>query len=87
MDAGFQVNPEKGHWFAHHVQYLGFHISHEGISPQKDKIQGILNMVTPKNQKEVCCFIGLVNFYRDLYPCQAEILAPLTNLCGKNTKF
>jgi hypothetical protein len=87
MDARFQVNPEKCHWFAHHVQYLGFDISREGISPQKDKIQGILNMSTPKNQKEVRRFVGLVNFYRDLYPRRAEILAPLTNLCGKNTKF
>ncbi len=32
-------------------------------------------------------FVGLVNFYRDLYPQRAEILAPLTTLCGKNSKF
>jgi hypothetical protein len=51
--AGFQVNPEKCRWFAYQVQYLGFNISCEGISPRKDKIQGILNMSAPKNQKEV----------------------------------
>jgi hypothetical protein len=73
LNAGFQVNPEKCHWFAHQVQYLGFNISREGISPQKDKIQGILNMSAPKNQKEVRHFVGLVNFYRDLYPRRAEI--------------
>jgi hypothetical protein len=44
-------------------------------------------MAPPKNQKEVRRFVGLVNFYRDLYPRRAEILAPLTTLCGKNTKF
>jgi hypothetical protein len=44
-------------------------------------------MAAPKMQKEVRRFVGLVNFYRDLYPCRAEFLAPLTNLCGKNTKF
>jgi hypothetical protein len=87
MDAGLQVNPNKCHWFAHKIQYLGFEISIEGIATQKDKIQGILNMAPPKNQKEVHCFVGLVNFYRDLYPHRAKILAPLTSLCGKNTKF
>jgi hypothetical protein len=44
-------------------------------------------MVAQKTQKEVRRFVGLVNFYRDLYPRRAEVLAPLTSLCGKNTKF
>jgi hypothetical protein len=72
---------------ANKVNYLGFEISREGIQPQKDKIQGILNMSEPKNQKDVRRFVSLVNFYRDLYPKSAEILAPLTSLCGKNAKF
>jgi hypothetical protein len=87
MNAGFQVNPSKCSWFASKVQYLGFEISRDGIQPQKDKIQGILNLATPKSQKDVRRFVRLVNFYRDLYPRRAEILAPLTSLCGKNTKF
>ncbi len=44
-------------------------------------------MSEPRNQKDVRRFVGLVNFYRDLYPKRAEILAPLTSLCGKNIKF
>jgi transposase InsO family protein len=87
MDAGFQVNPNKCCWFASKVDYLGFEISRTGITPQKNKIQGILNMAQPKNQKDVRRFVGLVNFYRDLYPRRAEILAPLTSLCGKKEKF
>ncbi len=87
MGAGFQVNPSKCCWFASKVNYLGFKISRNGITPQKDKIQGILNMAQPRNQKDVRRFVGLVNFYCDLYPRRAEILAPLTSLCGKNTKF
>jgi hypothetical protein len=87
MGAGFQVNPSKCCWFASKVNYLGFEISRNGITPQKDKIQGILNMAQPRNQKDVRRFVGLVNFYRDLYPRRAEILAPLTSLCEKNAKF
>jgi phospholipid-translocating ATPase len=87
QEAGFQVNPEKCIWFASSVNYLGFTITREGIKPQETKIQGILNMAQPRNQKDVRRFVGMVNFYRDLYPNRAATLAPLTDLCGKNKKF
>jgi hypothetical protein len=44
-------------------------------------------MKQPTNQKEVCCFVGMVNFYRNLYPKHAATLAPLTDLCGHEKKF
>jgi hypothetical protein len=84
---GFQVNPDKCVWFAPSVNYLGFTITREGIKPQTSKVQGILNMSQPRNQKDVRRFVGMVNFYRDLYPRRAETLSPLTDLCGKNKKF
>jgi hypothetical protein len=42
--AGFQVNPDKCLWFQPAVTYLGFLITRDGIKPQPDKIQGIINM-------------------------------------------
>jgi hypothetical protein len=33
----------------------------------------------PRNQKDVHRFVGMVNFYHDLYPKWAKILAPLTD--------
>jgi hypothetical protein len=87
LAAGMQVNVEKCKWFHHAVTYLGFIITRDGIKPQPEKIQGILNMKQPKTQKEVRRFVGMVNFYRDLYPKRAETLAPLTALCGQNKKF
>jgi hypothetical protein len=87
LDAGMQVNPDKCYWFQVAVTYLGFYITREGIKPQQEKIQGILNMKQPKTQKDVRRFVGMVNFYRDLYPKRAETLAPLTDLCGHKKKF
>ncbi len=52
-DAGMQENPEKCMWFQSTITYLGFLITHEGIKPQPEKIQGILNMQRPRTQKEV----------------------------------
>jgi hypothetical protein len=87
QQAGMQVNPDKCKWFQAAVTYLGFLILRERIKPQPDKIQGILNMQRPRMQKDVRRFVGMVNFYRDLYPKRAETLAPLTDLCGQKTKF
>jgi hypothetical protein len=86
-EARFQVNPDKCVWFAPSVNYLGFTITRDGIRLQTSKVQGILNMTQPRNQKDVRCFVGMVNFYRDLYPKRAETLSPLMDLCGKNKKF
>jgi hypothetical protein len=61
--AGMQVNPEKCFLFQPAVTYLGFLITRDGIKPQQDKIQGILNMAKPLTQKDVCHFVGMVNFY------------------------
>jgi hypothetical protein len=87
LAAGMQVNAGKCKWFNHTVTYLGFIITRDGIKPQPEKIQGILNMRRPTTQRQVRRFVGMVNFYRDLYPKRAETLAPLTNLCGQNKKF
>ncbi len=87
QQAGMQVHPDKCKWFQTAVTYLGFLITREGIKPQPDEIQGILNMQRPRTQKDVRRFVGMANFYRDLYPKRAETLAPLTDLCGQKTKF
>jgi hypothetical protein len=87
QEAAFQVNPDKCLWFQPAVTYLGFLITRDGIKPQPDKIQGIINMQRPKTQRDVRRFVGMVNFYRDLYPKRAETLAPLTDLCGQKKKF
>ncbi len=49
QEAGFQVNPGKCIWLTASVDYLGFTITRTGIKPQENKIQGILNMATPRN--------------------------------------
>ena len=42
-------------------------------------------MLTPDNIKQVHLFIGAVTYYCDMWPCRLHILAPLTNLTGKDT--
>ena len=32
-------------------------------------------------------FVGLINYYKDMWPRRPHILAPLTDLCGAKRKF
>jgi hypothetical protein len=48
--------------------------------PLNKKVQAINNLAPPTNRTEVHKFIGLVNYYRDMWKQCSEILAPLTKL-------
>ena len=56
-------NPDQSSWAMNQVEYLGFLLNRDGVEPQPMKIQGILDIDTPKNQRYVREFIGMVNFY------------------------
>ena len=62
------------------MEYLGFVISNEGIQPQPSKVKVILNMTLSATIKQLRGFIGLINFYRDLFRGRAHYLAPLTEM-------
>ena len=49
-----------------------------------NKVQAIKEMLTPTTRKQLRCFIGLVNYYRDMWKGRSELLAPLTDLTSKN---
>ena len=44
-------------------------------------------MKPPTNKKELRKFIGIVNYYRDMWVRRSEVLAPLSALTSKNVKW
>ena len=66
------------------VEYLGFMITRTGIKPQAKKVEAILNIEPPKTHKQLRGFLGMVNFYKNLWPRRSVILQPLTALTGKS---
>ena len=50
-------------------------------------MQGIINIQAPKTRKELRGFIGMINFYRDMWKNRAKLLAPLTALTSKNVPY
>ena len=65
-DNRLKCNLEKSFFGQTEIEYLGFRVTWRGIWPINKKVEAIVNMKPPKNTKEVCSFIGIVNYYRDM---------------------
>ncbi len=82
-DAGLKVNAAKSSFCAHEIEYLGYILTWEGIKPQPKKVQAILVLNLPNNVKELWHFLGMVQYYLDMWARRSEMLAPLTDLVGE----
>ena len=58
------------------MEYLGFWVTRDGVKFINRKVEEITNMKPPTPQKEVQKFIGIVNYYRDMWPSWSHTLAP-----------
>ena len=85
--AGLKVNAKKSFFAKDALEYLGYWITREGIQPVTSKINAIANIAAPKTKKQLRSFIGLVNYYRDMWARRSHVLAPLASLTSKTTKW
>ena len=85
--AGIKVPLRKCCFARSSVDYLGYHLSSEGISPQTKKTQVILNIQDPKNQTQLRSLLGTINFYRRFIKDYAKITEPLTRLLRKGVEW
>ena len=85
--AGLKVNARKSCFGAHKFDYLGYHATREGVMPIPKKVQAIQALAVPKTRKQLRQFIGMINFYRDMWKKRSELLAPLTALTYKNANI
>ena len=82
-DAGLKVNAAKSFFCTHEIEYLGYMLTRGGIKPQIKKVQAILAIKPPNNVKELRHFLGMVQYYRDMWAKRSEMLAPLSDLVGE----
>ena len=86
-EAGLKVNAKKSFFGKGELEYLGYWITRKGIMPVPKKVEAIKNIAPPKNIQDVRKFVGMVNYYRDMWIRRSDILAPLTKLCSKKAAF
>jgi len=83
-EAGLRVNVSKSHFCTSELEYLGYVLTRDGIKPQNEKVSAILALQPPTSVKTLRHFLGLVQYYRDLWDKRSDVLAPLTDLVGES---
>ncbi len=74
---------QKSTFCALEIEYLGYVLTRDGIKPQSNKVQAILAIKLPTGVRQLRHFLGMVQYYRDLWARWSELLAPLTSLVGE----
>jgi len=66
--AGLNVNAKKSFFGkSSKPEYLGYWMTREDIQPMPKKVQAILAIQPPKDKRQLRRFIGMINFYRDMW--------------------
>ncbi len=79
-NAGLKVNAAKSTFCALEIEYLGCVLPRDGIKPQSNKVQAILTIKPPTGVSQLRHFLGMVQYYRDLWARRSNMLAPITSL-------
>jgi hypothetical protein len=80
---GLKVKAEKSTFCAFEIEYLGCILTRDGMKLQSNEVQAILTIQPPKGVKQLRNFLGMVQYYRDLWARWSKMLTPLTSLVGE----
>ena len=83
---GFRANLRKSFFMQKELEYLGYLLTDKGLKPQPKKVEAMKRIKPPKNSKQPKQFLGMVNFYRDIWEKRSDILAPLSKLSSAKGK-
>ena len=62
------------------MKYVGHVVSAEGIEPDPEKIQKVMEWPIPRSKEEVRQFLGFIGYYRKFVKDFSKIAKPLTSL-------
>lgn len=89
--ANLKLKKSKCVFVQRKVEYLGHEVGRQqhgaGLWPCGRNVDKIMNMRSPKNERELRSVLGLLNFYRRFVPNYAERSEPLTRLLSKGRTF
>ncbi|XP_037028486.1 uncharacterized protein K02A2.6-like [Bradysia coprophila] len=81
------LNFNKCVFGATEIDFLGHHLSTDGIRPMSSKISAVKEFRDPRTTEEVRSFLGLVNYVGKFIPNLATTAEPLSKLNRKGAHF
>ena len=75
---GLKINIGKSCFCKKELEYLGYWITQTGIRPLTKKVEAIHSIKAPTTRKTLCSFIGIVNYYRNMWRGRTSLQDPLT---------
>lgn len=82
-----KVQLDKTEFLRKDVLYLGHVITKDGLRPNNDKINAVINFPIPKTTTDIKSFLGLVGYYRRFIQDFAKVTQPLTACLKKRNKI
>ena len=87
-DNELKLNPQKCTFHVSAIDFLGFHVSDQGVLPLSSNIEAINSMPnTLSSRTMVRRFLGMANYYAHFVPHFASIASPLHNLTSSTAPF
>lgn len=87
VEAGLQINVDKSEFLCSSVTFLGYRLDSEGLRPDPDRVEPVLNFPRPRNVKQLRRFLGMVGWYSRFIEHESEIKIPLTKLMHKDVRW
>ncbi len=81
-NAGLKINAAKSFFCMQEIEYLGYILTRGGVKPQSKKCRQSLRSICPKMSK-IRRFLGMVQYFRDMWAKHSKMLAPLTDIVGE----
>ncbi|XDV17018.1 hypothetical protein PO909_016473 [Leuciscus waleckii] len=66
------------------IEYVGFRLSTEGISPLQSNVEAILSVPEPTSAAQLASFLGMTGYYMKFMPQYSAITAPLHQLLRRD---
>lgn len=81
------LNGEKCIFSASEVEFVGFRLTPEGLSPLHSNVEAIQRLLMPSSPAQLASFLGMTAYYLRFLPQYSAITAPLRLLLKKDAPW
>ena len=79
-EANLQLIADKCKFGYYDVDFVGLHLSGNGVEPIRENVDAIADFPVPTTKKNSKDFLGMTGYYRQFVPMMSDIAEPLNRL-------